>query len=526
MIENGNSIPHKAKLACQICIVGGGVAGIVLANELKDHFEDIILVESGDINYQQESQDLYQAERFPSPLPDPHYARLRFLGGSSNHWQNNTSPLDPIDFEHREWIPNSGWPISYSDLSVHYIKAQFYCGVETDGYQTNYWTKKLNKIDLVANSKILQTRITKASNPPVRFFAQHGQAIVDTKNIRILTNSNLVDIDYDKQTKKAKNITIINNKGNSFTLHADTFVIGLGGLENARILLAFNEKYENKLGNQGDKVGRYFMEHPTPRAAHLFTEKPESFDFYQASLLKQKYVLGFLTLSNDALRQNKTTNLRMPMVPVSEYTISDGISSSHILGEALSDLTLPEDTASHLYNIISDMDMVLEAIARKKFDSHLFDDANNVGGFEIPMMMEQTPSEDNRIKLGTKRDALGIPKIIIDYKISDSDKNRLWTSLEVVAQEIGAQSLGRLKLLKNRASRIWNDQLGFSNHHMGTTRMSTTPETGVVDSNQLVFGTENLYITGSSVFSTGGNVPPTLTIVAMTIRLAEHLKNG
>ncbi len=167
----------------------------------------------------------------------------------------------------------------------------------------------------------------------------------------------------------------------------------------------------------------------------------------------------------------------------------------------------------------------MEAIARKKFDSSLFDSAKNIGGFEIPMMMEQTPSENNRIKLGTKKDSLGIPKMIIDYQVSDSDKNRLWRSLDIVAQEVGAQSLGRLKLLKERSNRIWGDQLGFSNHHMGTTRMSTSPKTGVVDLNQRVFGTENLYISGSSVFSTGGNVPPTLTIAAMTIRLAEHIKN-
>jgi choline dehydrogenase-like flavoprotein len=526
VLQNGNEITSHSKLTTQICIVGGGVAGIVLANELQDHFENIILVESGDINYQQTSQDLYQVESFPYPLPNPHYSRLRFLGGSSNHWQNNTSPLDPIDFEYREWIPNSGWPISFKDLSPYYIKAQYYCGVAEGDYQTKYWSTLLNKNDLVAHSKTLETRIAKSAIPPVRFFDRYGKNLTTAKNIQVIANSNLVDIEYDKQTQKILSITLANNKGNNFTVHADTFVMGLGGIENARMLLAFNEKYSNQLGNQGNKVGRYFMEHPTPRAAHLFTNNSEIFDFYQASFLKNKSVVGFFSLSSNSLEQHKTTNLRIPLIPASEYTISDGISSSHIMGQALSKFTLPNNTSSHIYNILADMDMVLEAVARKKFDATLFEGANDIGGFEMPIMMEQTPTEDNRIRLGKEKDKLGIPKIIIDYKITDADKNRLWRSLEVIAQEVGVQSLGRLKLLRNRSKRIWHDQLGFSNHHMGTTRMSASPDKGVVDSYQRVFGTKNLYISGSSVFSTGGHVPPTLTIVAMTIRLAEHIKNG
>ena len=139
-------------------------------------------------------------------------------------------------------------------------------------------------------------------------------------------------------------------------------------------------------------------------------------------------------------------------------------------------------------------------------------------------MVEQTPNRDSRITLGEKRDRFGIKRTKIDWQLSSSDKEQMWRGLELFANEVGALSLGRVKLLKEREDRIWESQLGYGHHHMGTTRMSDSEKTGVVDASHKVYGTNNFFIGGSSVFATGGHVPPTLTIVAMTIRLATILR--
>ncbi|MFA7554747.1 MAG: GMC family oxidoreductase [Spongiibacteraceae bacterium] len=525
MVVDGNFVAANSHFRGQICIVGGGVAGIVLANELQDAYEDIIIVESGDEHYVPEAQELYQAEKYPDQLPDPMYSRMRFLGGSSNHWQNNTSPLSPSDFEKRDWVPNSGWPISFSDINPYYKKAQYYCGVGEDGYNTKQWSSVLNKKDEVEESALLITAIAKASSPPVRFYQAYGERLKSASNITILTNSNMVDIVYDSSDKRVRQIDIVSNRGGNITVSADKFVFAMGGIENARMLLVFNQKYSDQLGNQGGNVGCYFMEHPTPRAAQLFADDVERLEFYKSVQFKDRTVVGFLSLSEQVLHDHQTTNLRMPLIPKDEYTLSDGISSSHILAESFARHSLPDNFSDHLYNIVGDMDMVIEAVARKTFGIKLFEHANKITGFQIPMMMEQTPDKNNRIYLGRAKDRLGIPKVSIDYFVSGFDKACVWRSLMVVAQEVGALSLGRLKVLEERAERLWSNQLGFSDHHMGTTRMSSTPEYGVVDENLKVFGVKNLYIAGSSVFSTGGHVPPTLTIAAMSIRLAEYLKN-
>ncbi|MCR8924111.1 GMC family oxidoreductase [Dasania sp. GY-MA-18] len=524
MIIDGLKIGEEVKTECELCIVGGGVAGIVLANELSSAFSSIVVIESGSQDYNAQAQELYEAESQHEQIPNPLYSRLRMLGGSSNHWENNTSPFSPLDFEKRDWIKNSGWPLGFEELSDYYKKAGWYCGVGDDGYDQNYWSKKLEKNDLAAGSQVLKTQISKYAVPPVRFFQQHGDVLINSNNITVYTGLNLVDIIYNKNNKDVELAKAINTGGNELSVSAKIFIFCLGGIENARMMLVFNDKYDNQLGNQGDSVGRYFMEHPTPRAAQLLADSPERYSFYLGEETGDKLVAGYFSLEESVVRSEQTTNLRMPLHPSTEYMLSDGISSYHILSDAIAKGDVPENFGQHLLNLTADIDLVAEAVSRKKFQKSLFDYSKNFAGFQMPMMMEQTPHRDNRIRLGSKKDKMGISKLKIDWELKESDKAMVWKTLELAANEIGALDIGRMRLLYERASRIWGDQLGFSQHHMGTTRMAENPDNGVVDKYHRVFGTNNLFMGGSSVFSTGGHVAPTLTIVAMTIRLADYIK--
>jgi hypothetical protein len=298
-----------------------------------------------------------------------------------------------------------------------------------------------------------------------------------------------------------------------------------GGIENARMMLEFNTKYNNILGNQNDNVGRYFMDHPTIRAAHLYPFENVNFDFYKGYNLIDKGVVANFKLTEKSLAEKKTINMRMALYSRSKITLSHGISSLHILSEQMRDFDFTDNLGTHLTNIICDLDTVTDTISRKMFDYPLFEDSDEFGGYQVLAMMEQTPIRKNRIKLGAKKDIFDIKKVIVDWDIPQKDKDMAWETLHAFAISAGTEALGRVRLLKERDSRIWGSQLGFGHHHMGTTRMGFSQKDGVVDSNQRVFGSKNLYISGSSVFTTGGHVPPTLTIVALSIRLADHIKN-
>jgi choline dehydrogenase-like flavoprotein len=524
MLIDGATLTGKRRIEADVCIVGSGPAGITLANELKAKFSSIVVLEGGGESYDEKSQSLYAAEGTHDVFPDPIVSRLRFLGGTSNHWQNSTMPFTPIDFDRRDWVPGSGWPISFADVNKYYDRAGEYCGVDADGYSADAWMSRTSLASPMQGSKRVVAKAAKSARPPTRFFHKYGPLLSESNRVSVYKNSNVVDLLFDKQTKKVREIFFTADGKTLHGVSAGIFVLCMGGIENARMLLSFNEKYENALGNRGDNVGRYFMEHPTVKPATVFASA-SGFGRDLSVTPGNKNVGLVHEYSEDVLRQHRITNGKISFFNASNYDLSDGVSSFHILKDRLIKGTLPDEAFLHLSNLILDFDMVAEAISRKSFDQRVFSHADDLGGAGVHIMMEQTPSRHNRIRLGKSKDRFGIKKLAVDWRLSKSDIDMMWSGLLVLGQEIGALSLGRLRLLKEQSQRLFTDQMGFGLHHMGTTRMAVDEAAGVVDRDQRVFGTDNLYVAGSSVFVTGSHVAPTLTIVALSLRLAEHLQS-
>jgi choline dehydrogenase-like flavoprotein len=525
MLINSNSLSVGSVITTDVCIMGAGVAGITIANEMMHKVGHVVLLESGGEKYDEKAQSSAKANNVPSPYPDPHQTRQRMLGGTSNHWANNTSPLSPIDFEKREGIDNSGWPISYQDIEPYYKRASVYCGTGEEGYDTKYWHEKfsINPLIKPGQSQVLELGIAKAAVPPTRFFEAHGAALKDSTNVAVYSMANVIDMVFSRETEKVESIVFMGGNGLKHTVHANEFIMAFGGIENARMMLYFNHKYDNKLGNTYDNVGRHFMDHPTIRGAQIYTAVPEIFTLFEGEMTSdyKRFILNFMQLSESALLDNELTNIRLPVSKSTKYDMSSGISSFHTLKERISGKSMSGTVGQHVTNVLMDIDMVTEAVSRKTFDFEIFNSASDFAGFEVPLMMEQTPHRDNRIVLSKETDAFGIPKVNIQWELKEADKDRLWKGLDVVGRELGALNIGRLRSLKERSSRLFNDQIGFGHHHMGTTRMSNIESEGVVDAEQKVYGTKNLSLAGCSVFVTGGHVPPTLTITATSIRLSE-----
>lgn len=512
-----------------VCIMGGGVAGITLANELAKNGVSVILLDAGGEVHDPQVQKDAEAASVSYPYPDPSQSRLRRLGGTSNHWANNTSPLSPIDFEVRDGLPESGWPITFQTLSPYYAKAGVYCGVGEDGYDLQHWLKEFELEPTVPNGQTegLRLAIAKASLPPTQFYRAHGASLNRRAAVKLVTYAQVTDVLFDPTNKRVEQVSVMAPNGIYHTVEAQEVVMAFGGLENARMLLHFNNMSNNALGNQHDVVGRYFMDHPTVRGAQVFTKMPEAFRLFSGEVPSdyRRFVLNFFELTERRLREHELTNIRMPLTKATRQQLSRGVSSFHLLKERLTGQQISGSVLSHLTNVVMDLDIVADTVSRKVVQQPLFDSVDDFGGFEVPLMMEQTPHRDNRITLSAQKDRFGIPKMDIEWQLHAEDKKRLWRGLDIFAAEMGALGLGRVRSLVEQESRIFGDQIGFGHHHMGTTRMASTPEKGVVDAEQRVFGTANLSIAGCSVFATGGHVPPTLTIVATSIRLAEIIRN-
>jgi choline dehydrogenase-like flavoprotein len=150
-------------------------------------------------------------------------------------------------------------------------------------------------------------------------------------------------------------------------------------------------------------------------------------------------------------------------------------------------------------------------------------DAGDAHAYALGVGLELAPDPDRRLTLTASRDALGMPRLKLNMTISDDDLSGYRVVLFELARQLLATKTGMLRV--DRHSRAdWLSVMDWGNHHMGTTRMHDDVKQGVVDANSQVHGLANLFIAGSSVFPTYGASNPTLNLVALTLRLADHLK--
>ncbi|MEM8987218.1 MAG: GMC family oxidoreductase [Pseudomonadota bacterium] len=526
MLLDARDFESGTTLDADICVLGAGAAGVTLARELVQGGFQVCVLESGGLEYDDAAQDLYRAEASPEFFPDPQWSRLRYLGGATNHWEGNCSPLSEEDFKVRSWVPNSGWPFERAALDDAYVRANVYCEIDAESILTIYNAPVTPPPpELSFKLGLAKTEITKAS-PPTRFAERWAPDLASAKNADLVLNATAHSVALDAGQTRIETVRAQVIGGGAFDVKAKYVCLCLGGIENARMLKIWNAEHGNKLGDQFDAVGRYFMEHPLGEFAFILpsAERAKYNLYAPGRSYNPNNGIGYMALTEKAQEENAAPGLRVPLMPVDKYYASDGISSYHLMTDSLSNGAAPDYMLRHVKNMVLDFDMVLEAVSRQVFRRKLFKEADDFTGFGSSMMIEQYPDRQNRITLGEERDALGLRRSVVEWRVPESEKEGVWRAVEAVGRDFAASRHGRFRLLKERDTRIWGSQLSYGHHHMGTTRMAKSPETGVVDANAKVFGMENFYVGGSSVFPTGGHVPPTLTLVALAVRLADHLK--
>jgi choline dehydrogenase-like flavoprotein len=516
MIEDARHLAQDSLIETDLAIIGAGAAGITLARELAGTNLDICLLESGGLEFEQEIQNLYQGEnggRWYFPLDD---CRLRYFGGSTNHWGGWCRPLMPIDFEARDWIPHSGWPITRPDLDPYYRRAQALTETGPFRYDaTAFWEETLNT-KMVPFSRDLITTTFFQYSPPTRFGTRYRKNIEEAPNVLALLHATVTEIETDESGSTVTGLKVATLEGPTFRVRARRYVLASGALENPRLLLLSNRMQPAGVGNDHDLVGRYFMEHPhIPGVASLVMSRPEAFHaIYTQHLLLAGNIVHSALIPTDAL-------LRRERLQHAVFTIGVmGIYNAENLSTAV---PADEERARDVFELQRDL-------GPPRASNHPpagYNDWPPAGALGASCMLgcacEQAPNPDSRVTLSEERDALGQQRARLDWRLTETDKLSLNRIVHALAEEFGVLGLGRLHPALSDDG-TWPSEVLGGYHHMGTTRMADSPERGVVNANCRVHGVDNLYIAGSSVFTTSGASNPTLTIVALALRLADHLR--
>jgi choline dehydrogenase-like flavoprotein len=523
MFLDARSLPAATISETDVCIIGAGAAGISLAREFTNVGFRVILLESGNTQLDPDTQKLYAGSNIGRPYYDPTVHRLRYFGGTTNHWTGWCALPDSLDFELREGVPYSGWPFSLAYLEPWYRRAQTVCELGPYSYVPSDWGIAPADIPRPFNGPKFDCQVLQLS-PPTRFGSVYEPELRQASRLTVYLNANALRFDTSESGESVQQLRVGVLPHGHLIVRARIYVLATGAIENARLLLLSGKDGGNGLGNDHDLVGRFFMVHLeylggvialANRHIKLNFLTGDSGATYKQSGIPREFI-SYVCLSENTRRERRLPHLRIRRHQLNP-TIESVAALKRLLGKEHG-----EDTLRDLLSVIRDLDGLASFAAHKALPGRWLP----IDTISVRCTSEQMPNPNSRIRLGKDTDAFGLRKVAIDWQLTSADKRGMVDGHRLFGAEIGRVGFGRFRSFVPEDESNWPKDMYGDEHNIGTTRMHRDPTSGVVDENCRVHGVSNLYVAGSSVFPTAGVANPTLTIVALALRLADHIKES
>ncbi|MDR6758897.1 choline dehydrogenase-like flavoprotein [Mycoplana sp. BE70] len=547
-----NTVPAGTILECDVLIVGSGPAGITIAMELAGSSLRTILLESGGERETAQSRDLLRGSVHPAGSHEPlETNRRRVFGGTSTAWGGRCIPFDPIDFERRPWIPYSGWPLEWRDVQPYFARAAFLCEVGEPMFDASaaFADRQAEMIAGFDGGGVVSSPLERWG-PPTNFAKRYGPLLDKYANLTTVLNATVVGLKFDPEAGCVEYAEVASGPEHRFIVRARRIVLACGAIENARLLLASNDVASAGLGNAFDRVGRFYMSHPSGMHAWSRLTDPGDSFIFGFERHGDTYVRRRFWITPTAQRRWRIGNaVASFLTPYGEDAMPEGALSSAVF---VAKFSIALARKRDFSGIMRDRKVLLRHIGRMAKDAPALvpqlveaarqrffakrrlpillprkEDLNN--RFGLVYQTEHLPNPDSRIVLHSERDAFGVPRAEARIAFTDLDVRTIIATHALVREQFRRSGAGELvygeKALEQqvRARLRMFDTMA---HHVGTTRMSKEPAAGVVDENCRVHGIGNLFVAGSSVFTTSSHANPTFMIVALALRLAEHLRRG
>jgi choline dehydrogenase-like flavoprotein len=549
MIANANEVEQGAVLRTRCCIVGGGAAGIAMALALEEAGVDSVLLEGGQFSADAATQDLYAGDVTDENLHSPpvHY-RVRQFGGSTTIWGGRCVPFDRQDFLGRPAVPDSGWPIDYSEVARHYPTACELLEAGAAEFSARRTFQDVAPALFPAlEAEGVSTDGMERFSCPTNVGDRYRARLQVARFVSVLLGANCTNLKVSSTGTSVESVEVRTLSGRSFQVVADAVVLAVGGLEVPRLLLASNDVLPNGIGNERDVVGRYYMCHlagsvgtleafgPPEQVPHGYLMSPDGV-----------YCRRRLSLTAERQRSLGVPNVvaRLHFPTIGDPRHGNSVLSAIFLLRRFISYEYSRRVATraegglmaslrHLANVVRYPHdaiafglhwTVARKLADRKFPSVILRNRSN--RFSLEINAEQSPIRDSRVTLTNRRDALGMQRICVDWRYDRRDIDGVVRTLMAFADAFQRSGAGRYVFDPERVEEDLTCYGAYGGHHIGTARMGVDPRSSVVDPNCRVHGVRNLYIASSAVFPTSSQANPTLHLVALTLRLAAHLSSA
>lgn len=507
MIIEGASVNVDEVVEADLCIVGAGPAGLALAREFIGTDHRVYILETGNERVDDRARILADGDVVGHTYFNLAESRGFAVGGSSHLWDEwmRARRLDPIDFRTRPWVPGSGWPIGPAELAPFYDRAEPALGLGPADFPVPESLETEN----------LRAPLFRYSN--TFDFDAIRREIEASANVCLIVNSTVIDLIPNPSNAHLERAVATSGLPHKYSISSRVFVLAGGGIEIPRLLLAARDG--RGIANSSGLVGRYFMEHPTMRSGVVVPGDLNDFpaDHFEFRSSGSSHVIGALAPSDEAMQQFSMLNCMVLVAEVDNVMSSEGLRSVAVIKAALQRSNESGESAlGHLLNAVTRPRDLWRYAARGRLH-------RPERRLRLSITVEQAPNPSSRVLLGDRRDEFGVPVAVLDWRLGDLERHTVRRVQESVDDLFHRRGWGHIetKLGEERPPRSFRGEW----HHLGTTRMSSSPNRGVVNEAGRAYDLPNLYIAGGSTFPTVGYANPTLTIVALSLRLAEELQS-
>ena len=551
MLKDARTVPDGTALEAQTCVVGAGPAGLAVAMAIARAGQPVMLVESGSWKPDKALEALSAGEVAEgTPHAPLHMYRRRVIGGTSYVWGGRCIPFDPIDLEERSWIPHSGWPIRFQEIAQTYEEANRFCDVGAFEYGLEE-AVGLDRPDLVeglASQEITTTGLERFSKPTN--LGRHWRKELEGQpSLELLHDATLTHVGLTANGAAVERLTFKTLADNSFTVRPRQTVLALGTLETVRLLLASNDVLPKGIGNEGDMLGRCYLSHLEGTVGSLTVAPERAVVWGYEKSRDGVYVRRRFQIRPEAQKRLQIGN---GIARLNHPQITDPSHGQAILSAAwlVKNMLVPEYSRriawtdrrtaerltalgkgglvkAHLANVVRGLPGLLafapswvfkRNIAERKMPSLVLPSRANV--YPLDFNLEQAPNKESRLELGRDVDRLGLRVLRAAWRSSAADEQTILGTLRFFREEIGRSGVAEFTFDEESALEAFTP---IGGHQIGGARMSAGPNEGVVDGDCRVHGVENLWVAGNQILPTASHANPTLTSVALALRLARHL---
>ncbi len=545
MISAGDALPQDDLIEVDIAIVGAGAVGVALATRLAGHGRRIALIEAGGPRYDPHQQEsFFKADEIMDHRHAPtELYRRRMLGGTTSVWGGRCIPFDPEDFSPGTGRP--GWPVTHEEVATHYGGALNFLDGGTPEFTMSAALPARSALRADGpDSDVLLDRIERWSKP-TDVWRKWESSLARSDDVMVMHGVACTEVLTSPDGNRAVGLRLTTRLHKSLKLFAPTIVLACGGLETPRLLLASRSVRSCGLGNERDLVGRFYMTHLVGDVGRLRLADAETgreLDYAVTS--DGVYVRRLILLSPEARRRASLGNIVFrPTIPtIADPSHGDPVLSTMYLVKhfivteyarrlvAVGDVRSASELRRHYANVVRGLPRLLgfgvDWMKRRHFAARRLPSVfllRSDGTYPLEFNAEQLPDPDSRVLLGSNVCPNGIPRLAVRWRATDNDLTSICRALQVLQAAIRHTGIGEVLLDQDLQVHVRSAATSQSGHHIGTARMGRDARTSVVNRHGEVWGTSGLFVVGTALFPTSGFANPTLTAVALALRLADHL---